>query len=112
MTFDEYQAEAIKTRKGSADAMYLAAKLPIEAGEAAQHIVKEAYHGKAVDVAQLAEELGDLAWYIANLCDFYGLSFDVIAAQNVAKLRARHGDSYNAAHYQGGAQGGAQDGAQ
>lgn len=101
MTFAEYQAEAIKTRKGSADAMYLAAKLPIEAGEAAQHIVKEAYHGKHVDVAQLGEELGDLAWYIANLCDFYGLNFDDIAAANIAKLRARHGDTYNAAHYTG-----------
>jgi NTP pyrophosphatase (non-canonical NTP hydrolase) len=100
VTFDEYQAEAIKTRRASLDTVYLAAKLPIEAGEAAQHIIKEAYHGKHVDVAQLAEELGDCAWYIANLCDFYGLSFDAIAAANIAKLRARHGEAYNAAHYQ------------
>jgi len=99
VTFEEYQSEAIKTRKGSADAMYLAAKLPIEAGEAAQHVVKEAYHGKMLMPSELAEELGDCMWYIANLCDMYGLSLDDIAAANIGKLRRRHGESYNAAHY-------------
>ena len=104
MTLDEYQAEAIKTRKPTLDAVYLASKLVIEAGEAAQHIIKEAYHGKAMPVTQLAEELGDVAWHIANLCDVYGLSFDDVATANIAKLRARHGDTYNAAHYTEGAQ--------
>lgn len=101
MTFNEYQAEAIKTRRASLDAVYLASKLVIEAGEAAQHVIKEAYHGKAIARAELAEELGDVTWHIANLCDFYDLSFDDIAAANIAKLRARHGDTYNAAHYTG-----------
>jgi NTP pyrophosphatase (non-canonical NTP hydrolase) len=100
MTFDEYMQQAVRTRAGRADALYLAAKLPIEASEAAQHVVKEAYHGKPVIPGDLAEELGDVLWYVANLCDFYGLSLDFVAAANVAKLRARHGDAYNAAHYQ------------
>jgi NTP pyrophosphatase (non-canonical NTP hydrolase) len=100
MTFDEYQQEAIRTRKGSADALYLAVKLPIESGEAAQHVIKEVYHHKRVDLDALSEELGDALWYIANLANVYGLSVADIAAANIAKLRARHGDSYNAAHYQ------------
>ena len=99
MTFDEYQAQAIKTRQASADAVYLAAKLPIEAAEAAQPIIKEAYHGKPVTVPYVAEELGDLLWYVANLADFYGLSLDSIADFNIAKLRARHGERYNGKHY-------------
>lgn len=100
MTFDEYQNEAIKTRQGRADALYLAAKLPVEAGEAAQHVIKEAYHGKPVDVEQLAEELGDVLWYVATLASMYNLSLHEIARGNLAKLRARHGETYNAAHYQ------------
>ena len=100
MDFDKYQDEAVKTRQGSADAVYLAAKLPIEAGEAAQLVIKEAYHGKRVNVSDLAEELGDLLWYVATLADFYGLSLADIAAANIAKLRARHGETYSAAHYQ------------
>ena len=99
MTFDEYQAEANKTRQASADAVYLAAKLTIEAAEAAQPIIKEAYHGKRADVAGIAEELGDVLWYVAELADFYSLSLDSIAAGNIAKLRRRHGEKYNGAHY-------------
>lgn len=106
MTFDEYQAAACKTRAGRADAMYLAAKLPIEAGEAAQHVVKEAYHGKILMPSELAEELGDCMWYIANLCDMYGLSLQDVAAANITKLRSRHGEAYNAAHYNPEAHGG------
>jgi NTP pyrophosphatase (non-canonical NTP hydrolase) len=99
MTFDEYQVEAIKTRRASLDGVYLAAKLPIEAGEAAQLVIKEAYHGKRVDVESLSEELGDCMWYIVNLASHYGLSVASIAEANIAKLRARHGETYNAAHY-------------
>lgn len=38
MSFDEYQQEASKTRGAQCDAVYLAAKLPIEAGEAAHRL--------------------------------------------------------------------------
>lgn len=89
MTFDEYQAEAIKTRRASLDAVYLASKLLIESGEAAQHVIKEAYRGKAFARTELAEELGDVAWHIANLCDMYDLSFDDIAAATVRATMQR-----------------------
>lgn len=103
MTFDEYQKEAVKTRTPSADERYLSAKLMIEAGELAQHIFKSTYHGKPLSIDAIKDEMSDCLWYIANLADFYDLNLDAIAAQNVAKLRQRHGDSYNAAHYQDGA---------
>lgn len=99
MTFDEYQGEAIKTLKPTCNAVYLASKITIEAAEVAQPIIKHAYHDKELDTAAVAEELGDLLWYMASLAHTYAIRLGDIAAANVDKLRARHGDAYNAAHY-------------
>ena len=99
MTFNEYQGEAIKTLKPTCDKVYLASKLTIEAAEVAQPIIKNAYHDADIDYESVAEELGDLLWYAASLAHRCAIQLDDIAAQNIAKLRARHGDTYNAAHY-------------
>ena len=103
MTFDEYQELTGRTRSTYCDTVYVAAKLPIEAGEAAQHAIKAYYHGKKVDLSALRDELGDTLWHVAELAKDYGLSMDDIAQANIAKLRQRHGERYNAAHYTNGA---------
>lgn len=99
MTLDEYQAEAVKTLHKGADPIYLAGKLMCEAAEVAEPLLKRHYHGKALDRAALMHELGDTLWYLATLADLMGWSLDDVAAANVAKLRARHGEAYNGAHY-------------
>lgn len=48
---------------------------------------------------QVAEELGDVLWYLANTASKFGLDMDVIAAENLAKTRDRwlppgHADRY------------------
>lgn len=99
LTLQEYQAEAARTMQPNAPGAYLAAKLIIEAAEASQPIIKATYHGAGLSLAVLQEELGDCLWYLAALAESYGLSLDAIAAANLAKLRARHGASYNPEHY-------------
>ena len=99
MTFDEYQGEAIRTVQPDADAVYLAGKLTCEAAEIFEPILKWNYHGKAFDQREITEEIGDLLWYCAVLADKFGISFDDIAQANIGKLRHRHGERYNAAHY-------------
>ncbi len=99
MTFNEYQGEAIKTLKPTCDAVYLASKLTIEAAEVAQPIIKHAYHDADIDYEEIREELGDLLWYAASLAHRYAIKLDDVATMNVDKLRARHGETYNAAHY-------------
>jgi NTP pyrophosphatase (non-canonical NTP hydrolase) len=99
LTLNEYQTEAIKTLQPTADATYLAAKLMVEAAEVAQPIIKLEYHGKKFDVDAVEEELGDVLWYLATLADAIGLSLGELAERNIAKLRARHGETYNPAHY-------------
>ena len=98
----EYQQEAAKTRQPSCDLTYLLGKLQIEAGEAFQIWLKHVYHNKPMDRAALIDELSDVFWYLANSADLLGVTLSDIASTNIHKLRARHGDSYNAAHYTGG----------
>ena len=103
MTFDEYQKLAGRTRGEDCDTVYVAAKLPIEAGEAAQLAIKQHYHGKMADLAEMEEELGDALWYLSQLAADYGLSLEDVADANSRKLEQRHGKRYNAAHYTNGA---------
>lgn len=99
MNINDYQFQAGATAAPNADAMYFAVKLPIEACEAAQVIVKRYYHGAPLDLAKLTEELGDTLWYLANLAAAYNISLSDIAQANLDKLAARHGQAYNPAHY-------------
>jgi len=103
VTFDEYQAAAMQTANPDLDVYYALAKLTVEAAEALQLHCKEEYHHKMYERPMMVEELGDVLWHLALAANELGMSLDTIAAQNIAKLRARHGDTYNAAHYTGGA---------
>ncbi len=103
MTFDEYQREAIKTVQPTADEFYLAGKITCEASEIFEPILKWHYHNKPLNRDEILEEIGDLTWYCAVLADKLGASFDDVLNANIDKLRQRHGESYNPAHYTNGA---------
>ena len=100
MTLNEYQEEAKQTRGAQCDRLYLGVKLLEEASEASQPVIKEHYHGKAIDVGHLMDELGDVLWYIATLADEFGWSLQDVAEYNILKLRKRHGATYSSQHYQ------------
>lgn len=104
-TLDGYQEEALRTLHPDADVIYLAGKLLCEAAEVAEPLLKLRYHGKPIADDALRDELGDVLWYVATLADALGLSLAEVATANVAKLRARHGATYNAGHYVGGMNG-------
>jgi NTP pyrophosphatase (non-canonical NTP hydrolase) len=99
VTFDEYQNEAMQTASHDLDLWYALAKLCSESGEALQLLCKETYHGKPYTYDAMIEELGDVLWYAALAAQELGTTLNIIAAANIEKLRARHGEAYNAAHY-------------
>ncbi len=99
MNLKQYQDEAEKTLNDSADLVYLSGKLMTEASEIFQPALKHKYHGKTADLGNIREEIGDCLWYVAALCSLFGWELDEVAQENIAKLRDRHGESYNAAHY-------------
>ena len=98
MTFTDYQAAAARTMAPATGIrsedrharLILAFGLVGEAGEVADLIKKVEGHGHAPDLAKLAEELMDAAWYIAALATTYGIDLDAAAQANIDKLRARY----------------------
>ncbi len=99
MQMHEYQLEAVKTVQPNVKLEYLAGKLAVEAAEAFQHVLKHVHHGKPLDKPAVIDELGDVLWYVTMMAHEMGYMLETVAAQNVTKLRARHGEKYNQAHY-------------
>lgn len=99
MDFNTYQAEAQRTDQVPAECDDELAKSLIVpmlglAGETGQllseykkHLRDGAAHRLFKD--RVAEELGDLLWYVANVASKFDLELDAIATGNLAKVKAR-----------------------
>lgn len=104
MDFQEYQ------RKARATAVYpdnFAMIYPVmglvgEAGEVANKVKKlmrgdhttgewsmESYRLEREIVMDILDELGDVLWYLANVCEDFGLTLESVAQRNVEKLADR-----------------------
>ena len=66
-----------------------------ESGECADYLKKHVFQGHDLDKLKLAEELGDVAWYIALTA--YALEFDLgdILEMNIEKLKKRYPDGFD-----------------
>jgi len=61
-----------------------------------QDVFKKALaYGKSLDMVNLAEELGDLMWYVAGFCDINGFDMDEILLANIRKLVIRYHDKFS-----------------
>ncbi len=69
--------------------------LASEAGEFLSPIKAHIYYGRELDKTHLKEEIGDVMWYLAILCDELGIGFDEIWEANIAKLKARYGEKFS-----------------
>jgi NTP pyrophosphatase (non-canonical NTP hydrolase) len=91
MDFDSYLDEARKTaiypREKALE--YLALGLASEAGEVAGKAKKWFRDDELVSSDWIADELGDVLWYLAMLADEFGYSLTEIAEKNLEKLRDR-----------------------
>ena len=58
-------------------------------------IKKLTAHGHDIPPVELADELGDVLWYLAEAASACGLTLDEIARQNVDKLRARYPEGFS-----------------
>lgn len=99
MDFDDYQKEALRTdrvpaRGGADDAASLIVPMLGLAGETGQLLSEYKKHLRDGEAHRLfkervAEELGDLLWYIANVASKFELSLSDIATANLSKVRER-----------------------
>ena len=102
MTLAEFQELAARTsgQDRSKKLHYLtisALGIAGEAGEVADLIKKEVGHGQTYDETKFVKELGDVLWYVADLCTLRGISLEEVARVNIEKLRKRYPDGFTTA---------------
>lgn len=61
-----------------------------ENGELQDQFKKHVFYGRELDKTNLVEEIGDLMWYMALLCNELGVSFEEVWEKNIAKLNNRY----------------------
>ncbi|MDE6650432.1 MAG: nucleoside triphosphate pyrophosphohydrolase family protein [Muribaculaceae bacterium] len=95
MTLNEYQEKSLSTAIYPNDGQisYLALAICGEAGELADKVKKILRDKNSkvddTDRKELALELGDVLWYIANLAKVLGYDLQVIAKFNIEKIEGR-----------------------
>ena len=90
-------AEAIDRRKNATNIRLLHAAIGIftESGELLEALVEVAETG-TLDKVNFAEEIGDVQWYAAIASDETGVSLDAIQKTNIAKLKKRYPQKFDA----------------
>jgi NTP pyrophosphatase (non-canonical NTP hydrolase) len=100
MDANTYQIEAARTVPKDntlQDALIICALgLSGEAGETTDLIKKIVYHGHTFDADHLVKELGDVLWYAAYLATTLGISLSYVMEMNIAKLKARYPEGFDA----------------
>jgi len=81
-------------REDVAPVPHAALGLTGEAGEVADLIKKSQYENGHLSVMRLADELGDVLWYLTFIAGSYGFSVEEIAELNYRKLSGRHPHLY------------------
>jgi len=90
MNFKEYQAKATSFAiyPATHKVLYPTLGLCGEAGEVAEKVKKQVRDG-VFNRHEVAKELGDVLWYLANICNDIGYNLDEIADLNLNKLSSR-----------------------
>ncbi len=90
MNLNEYQVATRDTAIYPQDKalVYLGLGLSSEAGEVSGKIKKMIRDG-GINVMDTADEIGDVFWYLARLCDELKIPAEDVLERNIAKLRDR-----------------------
>tara|TARA_R110002124_G_scaffold274908_1_gene444991 strand:- start:226 stop:555 length:330 start_codon:yes stop_codon:yes gene_type:complete len=90
MNFKEYQRKAVSFAiyPATHKVLYPTLGLCGEAGEVAEKVKKQIRDG-VFHRHEVAKELGDVLWYLANICNDIGYSLEEVADLNLEKLSSR-----------------------
>lgn len=95
MDFKQYQKYAVSFAiyPKEMGPSYVALGIGGEAGEVLDKIKKVYRDNNGVfdheNVDKIKYELGDILWYIANMCDTLGINIEDVASSNIEKLSKR-----------------------
>jgi len=98
MEIREYQEKAKRTlvtlTSSLLDDIHMVFGMSTEVGEIEDVYKKHLAYGKNLDLVNVREEIGDLMWYIANMCNLYGWDLRDIMETNIKKLEARYPEKF------------------
>lgn len=98
MEITEYQEKARRTcanlDSNKEDNIHMALGLVTEAGEIADVFKKKLAYNKDIDWVNVKEEVGDIMWYVANLCNINGWDLRDILDTNINKLVKRYPEKF------------------
>jgi len=66
-----------------------------EAGEVADYMKKVWGHGHDFDRDVLIKELGDVLWYLSDICTKFDIQLEEVARKNIIKLQSRYPDGFS-----------------
>ena len=98
LTLNDYQRMARRTAgdKRKSDKMEEALfGLAGEVGELCDHYKKYMHQGHDIDYDHMAEEAGDVMWYLAESADALGMTLEDIARRNIDKLLKRYPEGFD-----------------
>ena len=98
MTLNDYQRMARRTAgdKRKLDKMEESLfGLAGEVGELCDHYKKYMHQGHDIDYDHMAEEAGDVMWYLAEIADALGGTLEDSARRNIDKLLKRYPDGFD-----------------
>lgn len=98
MNFDQYQKLASRTINKDLDRddkeRHALFGMAGEVGEIHSLYQKE-YQGHTFTIGDLISEIGDLMWFIAELCTVNDITMDEVAAYNIDKLMRRYPQGFS-----------------
>lgn len=105
LTANDYQRAAMRTASGmdyskaGENGLLLNGVMGLngEAGECVDIVKKHLFQGHELDYNHLAEELGDVAWYLAVCCEAIGMRLEDVLQRNIDKLKERYPEGFDKA---------------
>lgn len=99
MTINEYQKLAMTTLNPALSEKDIIINgvmgLCGESGEAIDIVKKWLHQRHELDREHLIKELGDIAWYIAELAHVLGVPLEEVLEKNIDKLRSRYPEGFS-----------------
>jgi NTP pyrophosphatase (non-canonical NTP hydrolase) len=90
----EHYKEVAERAFACAELVHYTDGLVTESGEIKDMMKKHIAYGAELDFVNLREEIGDLFWYIARICDLQNWTFEEIMDININKLQARYPEKF------------------
>jgi NTP pyrophosphatase (non-canonical NTP hydrolase) len=102
--FQSYQQLAMRTARFPDDGhekfhlTHASIGLAGEVGELSDTVKKFVFYNQPLDKYNVAEELGDILWYLSLAASAIGRDLGDIAHENIQKLKTRYPDKYTDEH--------------